>query len=144
MKTVTLECKLTYRSNGQIQAEVYLLGGKLHNPNGVALKYWYENGQIETEQYWIDGKRHNQNGVAYKYWYENGKIYSEGYWIDGKYHNPNGIAYKSWYDNGQIQSEDYYINGVKLTKEEFDNIKPKPCNNKTVEVDGVKYKLTAI
>jgi len=116
MKTVTLECKQKFYGNGQIYLESYYLDGKLHNPNGVARKFWYENGQIE----------------------------SEGYFIDGKRHNPNGIAYKNWYKDGQIWSESYYLDGKDLTKEEFDNIKSKPCNNKTVEVDGVKYKLKAI
>jgi len=63
-------------------------------------------------------------------------------------HNENGLAYKFWYKNRQIESE-YWLDGKELTKEQFDNINkprnnPKPCNNKTVEVDGVKYKLTAI
>jgi len=99
MKNVTLECKQTFYGNGQIQSEEYCIDGNLHNPNGVARKYWYEDGQIEEESYWIDGNLHN----------------------------PNGIACKDWYEDGQIYSEAYYLDGNELTKEEFDHINPKSC-----------------
>jgi len=37
----------------------------------------------------------------------------------------------------------YYINGKCLTKKEFDN-RTKSCENKIVEIEGVKYKLTKV
>jgi len=117
MKTVTLEYKQTYHENGKIYSEAYYLDGKLHNPNGIAWKAWLNNGQLISESYWLNGKLHNENGIALVEWYRAGNIYQKEYWINGK----------------------------ELTKKEFDNRnKPKPCDNKTVEVDGVKYKLTAI
>jgi len=117
MKTVTLEYKLTYHDNGQIKEEAYSLDGQFHNPNGIAFKSWHSNGQISIEEHYLNGKMHN----------------------------PNGIAYQSWDVNGNIKCANYWIDGKALSKDKFNNRNsPKPCDNKTVEVDGVKYKLTAI
>ncbi len=40
-------------------------------------------------------------------------------------------------------SKGYYINGKCLTKKEFNN-RNKSCENKIVEIEGVKYKLTKV
>jgi len=105
---------------------------------------FYDNGQIRVEQYKSNGQFHNPNGVAYRSWHENGQKKSEGYWLDGELHNFNGVAMRICLKNGEIFIEQYWVNGIQLTKEQFDHRNSKPCNNKTVEVDGVKYKLKAI
>ena len=61
-----------------------------------------------------------------------------------------------WYNlNGELHREDgpaiefadgdksWYINGQRLTETEF-NQRTQSCNNKIVEIDGKKYKLTQI
>ena len=93
----------------------------------------------KTEWY-FEGKLHREDGHAVewsdgdKHWYKNGKRHRE----DGpaiEYNN----GYKAW-----------YLKGKYLTKEEFDKaIKAKAkatptCENKCVEVDGIKYKLVKI
>jgi len=145
METVTLKYKATYYDHGQMRIEEYWLDGKLHNPNGIACRYWHRNGHIISEVSYKHGKLHNPNGVALRTWFDNGQIATEQYYLNNKFHNLNGVALKSWNPSGVMKIESYYINGVKLTKEEFENRNnPKPCDNKTVEVDGIKYKLKAI
>ena len=63
---------------------------------------------------------------------------------------------KEWYLNGKRHREDgpaiegtdgtkyWYLNGKYLTEEQFNKKMKKPCENKVVEIDGVKYKLTVM
>jgi hypothetical protein len=126
---------------------------KLHRLDGPAIEY------ADGDKVWyVDGKLHRLDGPAiedagYKSW-----------WVDGKRHRLDGPAVedadgsKSWYVNGERHRLDgpaieyadgyksWYVNGKKMTEKEFNEyIKPKPsCEGKVVEVDGKKYKLTAI
>jgi hypothetical protein len=82
----------------------------------------------------------DSNGKAI--YYEN----SKGYWYKSEYNsqenriryeNSNGYWWKSEYDSqgNQIYYEDSDGNGTII-----DN-KPKPCEGKVVEIEGIKYKL---
>jgi len=88
-------------------------------------------------------------------WYFEGKLHREGgpacEYADGT---------KSWHKNGLLHREDgpaiefsngnksWWFEGKKLSKTDFDKaIKAKTtptCEDKCVEVDGVKYKLVKI
>jgi hypothetical protein len=94
----------------------------------------YENKTIR----WFNdkGELHRLDGPAvegangYKAWFVNDKLHR----LDGPaIERANG--FKEW-----------YLFGKEMTEEEFDKYtKPKPsCEGKVVEVDGKKYKLTAI
>ena len=88
-----------------------------------------ENGTIRW--YDEDGKYHRLEGPAVEYvdgaktWHKNGRL-----------HRLEGPAIE--YANGD---KSWYIEDVKYTESEF-NAKINPtCEGKTVEVDGIKYKL---
>jgi hypothetical protein len=86
------------------------------------------------------------------------------YWRqDGKLHRTDGPAVessdgtKSWYQNDQCHRTDgpaveyadgrkyWYIKGIQLAEQEFNKkMNPPTCNGKTVEIDGVRYKLSII
>jgi len=76
---------------------------------------------------------HRENGPAVE-WASGNK----GYYINDKLHREDGPAIE-WASG----SKDYFINGKRLTEEEFNN-RNKSCENKIVEIEGVKYKLTKI
>jgi hypothetical protein len=127
---------------------------KLHRLDGPAIEYGYGH-----KEWYVDGERHRLDGPAiecangHKEWY-----------VDGERHRLDGPAieyadgYKSWYVNGERHRLDgpaieyadgyksWYVNGKKMTEKEFNEyIKPKPsCEGKVIEVDGIKYKLTAV
>ena len=104
---------------------------RLHREDGPAIecadgaKYWY-----------VNGKRHREDGPAYE----------------------SASGYKSWHVNGELHREDgpaiewasgskaWYLNGIPLSEKKFNKrMNPKPsCAGKVVEIDGKKYKLTAI
>jgi hypothetical protein len=89
-------------------------------------------------------------------WYQNGQLHR----LDGPaIEYPNGD--KRWYQNDQLHrldgpaiefsngTKEWYINSVRFTENEFNKqVKvmqtPATCNDKTVEIEGVKYKLTLI
>jgi len=143
--TVTLKCQFTYLKNGQKNMEEYTLNGKRHNSNGYALRSWNTNGVLWLEKHYLYGQSHNSNGVAHTEWFNNGQLRSQIYIVNGKLHNPNGVARRLWHKNGEVLSEQYYLDDEYLSKEEFNNRnKVKSCDDKVVEVDGVKYKLKAI
>jgi len=92
------------------------------------------------------------------------KVYSDStvwYNLKDQLHREDGPAvnhencYKAYYINGKLHREDgpaiedvngdkaYYIDGKELTEDEFNNIN-KSCENKIIEIEGVKYKLSKV
>ena len=59
--------------------------------------------------------------------------------MNGKYHRTDGPAIE-WADG----TKDWFLNDVELTEAEFVAKTKKSCDGKIVEVDGVKYRLTAV
>ena len=98
---------------------------------------------------------YHKNSNGYETWYDyddNGKLIhakdSDGYETWQEYDvNGNMIHYKE--SNGHYKDsngiEEWYDSeGNFITKEKFDRIHNSPCENKIVEIDGKKYKLTEI
>ena len=62
---------------------------------------------------------------------------------------------RSWFVNGQLHREDgpaieyadgtrsWYVNGQSMTQQEFLK-RNAPCAGREVEIDGIKYRLTAV
>jgi hypothetical protein len=78
-------------------------------------KIYYENSYR-----WWYRVEYDSNG--YQTYFEN----SDGYWIK--------------YEFDSDQNPIYVIDSTELVYDK----RPKPCENKVVEIDGIKYKLTAI
>ena len=104
---------------------------QLHRIDGPAVEF--ANGS----KIWCqNGKTHRTDGPAEdfangdKHWYQNGKL-----------HRTDGPALE--YVNG---SKFWYIEGNELTEAEFLNrtMAKALCEDKVVEVDGVRYKLVAV
>ena len=93
------------------------------------------------------------------------KVYANGtkhWFLNGKHHREDGPAIecadgtKDWYLNDKLHREDgpaiecangskiWFLNGELLTEEQFNKKMKKPCENKVVEIDGIKYKLTVM
>jgi hypothetical protein len=96
-------------------------------------EYKVKVSDSKTEWYNLNGELHREDGPAIefddgdKYWY-----------INGERHREDGPAIE--YADGD---KSWYINGELLTETEF-NQRTQSCNNKIVEIDGKKYKLTQI
>ena len=128
--------------------------GQLHRLGGPAVE-WADG----SKEWYVDGERHRLDGPAIEWadgsktWYVEGKLHrldgpaiekADGYkawWVEGERHRLDGPAIE-WADG----SKAWYVEGKLMPEEEFNAyIKPKPtCEGKVVEVDGIKYKLTAI
>tara|TARA_R110000824_G_scaffold75436_1_gene191486 strand:- start:289 stop:531 length:243 start_codon:yes stop_codon:yes gene_type:complete len=70
------------------------------------------------------------------------KVYTNGdkFWfLHGKHHREDGPAIE-WSDG----TKEWYLNGKHLTEKQFNKKMKKPCENKIVEIDGIKYKLTVM
>ena len=70
------------------------------------------------------------------------KVYANGikeWFLNGKYHREDGPAVE--YADGDKY---WFLNGKELTEEQFNKKVKKSCENKVVEIDGVKYKLTVL
>jgi hypothetical protein len=88
-------------------------------------KAWYQNGELHR----TDGPA-IERASGSKSWYQNDKL-----------HRTDGPAFE--YTDG---SKAWYLNDKELSefdwKREVAKLKRKPvCENKLVEIDGVKYKL---
>ena len=109
------ECKIYTSGN-----KFWVLNGKLHrediNPEtGLTCPaIEYADGD---KRWYLNGNRHREDGPAIE--------------------NANGTKY--WYLNGNQYSEaDWKLEVAKLNKQ------PVSCDGKEVEIDGKKYKLTAL
>jgi len=121
-----IEYTVRVHDNG---AKEWYLNGKLHREDGPAIE-WADG----SKDWYLNGKLHREDGPAIE-------------WADGS---------KDWYLNGKLHREDgpaiewangtkaWYLNGVHLTEAEFKNRMIKPCSAKTVDIDGVKYKLVEV
>ena len=113
-------------------------------PNGD--KYWHLNGKLHREdgpavdcadghkEWYLMGKRHREDGPAIEW--SNG---SKSWYLNGKRHREDGPAVE-WADG----DKSWYLMGKRLTETHFNQRTKKPCNNKVVEIDGVKYRLTIV
>jgi hypothetical protein len=88
--------------------------------------------------------------------YENGDRY---WWQNGVLHRVDGPAveyvngYRQWWQNDQLHRLDgpaiewangdreWWINGKKFTQKQFNKTHKSTCENRTVIIDGVAYKL---
>jgi hypothetical protein len=105
--------------------------GELHRLDGPAIEH--VDG---SKSWWLNGKHHRLDGPAIEY--TDG---SKSWWVEGELHRLDGPACE-WGDG----SKEWWVEGKQMTEEKFNEyIEPKPtCEGKIVEVDGIKYKLTAI
>jgi hypothetical protein len=105
----------------------WYLNDQLHREDGPAVEYadgsklWYLNGQCHRE----DGPAIEASGS--KLWH-----------LNGKRHREDGPAVE-----GADGGKEWWLNGQELTEAEF-NARQKSCLGKTIEIDGVKYKLTKV
>jgi len=100
--------------------------GKLHRTDGPAIEY-----ASGTKQWYQEGKLHRTDGPAVEY--ANGDKF---WWKEGKRHRTDGPAVE--YANG---TKLWYIEGKEYTEKEFNELLKNDCDEKTVEIDGKKYKL---
>ena len=106
-------------------------------------RYWWQNGQRHRE----DGPA-IENASGYRSWFQNGQRhrvdgpaieYTDGtriWYQNGHRHRLDGPAVE--YMNGD---KEWWINNKKLTQEEFNKTQKSTCENKTVIIDGITYKL---
>ena len=117
------------RANG---SKEWYKDGKRHRLDGPAVEY--VNGD---KAWWVDGKRHRLDGPAIER--ADG---SKDWCVDGNLHRLDGPAVE--YVNG---SKEWWVDGKEFTEAKFKEItgkKADPCDGKTVEIDGKKYKLVAL
>ena len=92
---------------------------------------------------------HSKNSSGIEYWYEydsnNNVIHfkdSSGYEFWNKYDSNNNLIH---YKNSSGNESWYDSTGNQITKQQFElNQKTMTCENKVVEIDGVKYKLILV
>ena len=117
-KVIVTEYNTTWRN----------LEGQLHREDGPAVE------DVDGyKAYYINDKLHRVDGPAVEH--IDG---SKSYFINVQRHREDGPA-REWENGDKV----YYINHKLLTEEEF-NSRTKTCENKVIEIDGVKYKLSKI
>ena len=121
-----IEYKVKVRADG---TKHWFLNGKRHREDGPAIEY--TDG---TKHWFLNGKCHREDGPAIE-WASGNKHW----FLNGKCHREDGPAVE--YSNGH---KEWYLNDKRLTEEQFNKKMKKPCENKVVEIDGVKYKLTVM
>ena len=107
-------------------------------------RFWYQNDKLQR----LDGPA-VENASGYRSWYQNGQRHR----VDGPAVE-NASGYRFWYQNGQLHRTDgpaienasgyreWWIEDKKLTEEEFNQqTKKNTCEDKTVIIDGIAYKL---
>jgi len=70
------------------------------------------------------------------------RVYTNGdkhWYLNGKYHREDGPAIEK-----AGGPNEWWLMGKWLTEKEFNRRTKKTCNNKVVEIDGIKYRLQLI
>ena len=125
MKTIAQQINWDFKTNGQL---------RIKDKNGNQIYYEQTSGFWERSEYDSRSSQiyyENSNGFWTKSEYDsNGnEIYwenSEGFWVKREYDSQGNRIYYEFSD-GKI----------------IDN-RPKSCEDKEIEIDGVKYKLTKV
>ena len=99
------------------------------------------DGSVASEEFRKEGQRHREGDrpavVSYR---SDGSVELEEFWKEGQRHREGDRpAVARYRDDGSVASESFYKEGQMYTPS-----KAKPCEDKTVEIDGVKYILTPV
>ena len=121
-----IEYKVKVYANGD---KFWFLHGKHHREDGPAIE-WSDG----AKEWYLNGKLHREDGPAIEY--SNG---DKHWYLNGKHHREDGPAIE-----GTNGAKFWYLNGKHLTEKQFNKKMKKPCENKVVEIDGIKYKLTVM
>ena len=136
MKTIAQQIKWDFNTNGNLE---------IKNKNGSYIYHENSNG------YWVKLEYDSKGNQIY---YENSDGYwrsyfenSNGYWVKREY-DSKGILIYYENSNGYWEKCEYDSQGNEIYFENsngaiWDN-RPKPCENKVVEIDGIKYKLVKV
>ena len=98
--------------------------------------------------YWRNeaGKDHRLEGPAHEY--KNGMV---SFWVNGERHREEGPSRYTVDKDGRITGECYFLHNRMMLKAEWEKEVAKlkapavdPCLGKVVEVDGKKYRLSAV
>ena len=98
-------------------------------------------GSVEWESFWKEGLHHREGDrpavIRYR---ADGSVETEAFYKEGQCHRegdrPAWVRYRA---DGSMALEEFYKKGQMYTPS-----KAKPCEGKTVEIDGVKYVLTPV
>ena len=122
MKTIAQQIKWNFETNGTLV---------IRNKNGKPI--YFEN----SSGVWAKLEYDSQGNEIY---YET----SDGYWVKREYDSQGNIIY---YENSDVywSKREYDSKGNQIYFEgsngRITDNRPKSCENKVVEIDGVKYKL---
>ncbi len=99
------------------------------------------DGTVELETFYKEGLRHREGdrpaAVRYR---ADGSVEWESFWKEGQHHREGDRPAAVWYRaDGSVEWESFWKEGQQYTPS-----KAKPCEGKTVEIDGVKYVLTPV
>jgi len=145
MKTIAEQIKWDFATDGEL--EIKGSNGKIYyeKSNGYWIKY--ENDSNGNCNYWKDS---DGRWTKLEYDSNGNHIYTEhedGHWTKCEYDSKGYRIYiehsDGHWEKKEFDSEDneiYYEN----SKGKIRDNRPKHCENKIVEIDGIKYKLTKV
>ena len=99
------------------------------------------DGSVEREEFFKSGQRHREGDrpavIRYR---SDATVAREEFWKENERHRegdrPAWVRYRA---DGSVEWEEFWKEGQQYTPS-----KAKPCEGKTVEIDGVKYVLTPV
>ena len=99
------------------------------------------DGSVEWERFYKEGLLHREGDRPSRVWYRaDGSVAQEEFYKEGLYHREGDRPARVWYRaDGSVEQEEFRKEGQMYTPS-----KAKPCEGKTVEIDGVKYVLTLV
>jgi hypothetical protein len=122
MKTIAEQIKWDFKTNGELE---------IKDKNGNLI-YWED-----SDGWWVKREYDSQGDEIYL---ED----SDGYWEKREYDSKGNRIYLET-SNGLWEKREYDSKGNRIYLENSNGViednRPKPCQNKVVEIDGVKYKL---
>ena len=122
MKTIAEQIKWDFKTNGELE---------IKDKNGNLI-YWED-----SDGWWVKREYDSQGDEIYL---ED----SDGYWEKREYDSKGNRIYLET-SNGLWEKREYDSKGNRIYLENSNGViednRPKPCQNKEIEIDGIKYKL---
>jgi len=99
------------------------------------------DGTVLREEFFKENQRHREGDRPAEVWYrDDGTVAREEFWKENDLHREVDRPAVVWYRaDGSVEWERFWKEG-----QEYTPSKAKPCEGKTVEIDGVKYILTPV
>lgn len=107
-----MEHRCSYRGDGSLYEERWLLSGEIHRGGDApaVIQYHHDGITVRARKWYQNGKLDRVHGPAHIWYHTTGSIGGERWHLNGECHRVGGPAFTSYFD-GSVVTEQWFKNG---------------------------------